>query len=344
VLTKTLIVIGMYLSLFSYAQAEFTPASHNWDGGTTTEEYSYGFSSSATEYGIVHTATTSLVGINTITLNLCNYGSATGNFYMVVWYNGTSSPYTAVATSSTISASSLVTCIPAGTTYLASSTNFILGNSFNASIGATLYFRIFPSLSGGGSVIVQGEQFLKTDGLKNFYAGSQGVYPTTYNTDYYSYPYIKVSSGLPGYSDAWTELINSAKSNECNGIFECAIAWAFYPDPAVLEEFQTLSFASSSPFGYVYDMDLAYQTFMTALNATSTSFKITLDMTTLKNTSSVFNGVSTSSITVFDICWVNRAMGELPANSFRDKFLPMIVYMMWIGLGWLFYSTAHRIF
>jgi len=91
-------------------------------------------------------------------------------------------------------------------------------------------------------------------------------------------------------------------------------------------------------------MDDALQTFMTALNATTSSFKITLDMTTLENTATVFNGVSTSSITVFDICWVNRSIGELPANSFRDKFLPMIVFMMWIGLGWLFYSTAHRIF
>jgi len=82
---------------------------------------------------------------------------------------------------------------------------------------------------------------------------------------------------------------------------------------------------------------------MTGLNATTTNFKITLDMTTLGQHADVFRGVSSSSMTVFDVCWVNREMGELPANSFRDTFLPMIVYMMWIGLGWLFYSVAHRI-
>jgi len=343
VLTKTLITIGIFFSVFSIASADFTPASYNWDGSTTSEEYSYGFSASATEFGVVHTATTSLVGISSITMNLCKYANVGGSFYMVVWYNGTSSPYTSVATSAPISVSDLVTCIPAGSTYIASSTNFILGNTFNATIGAKLYFRIFPSVTGGGAVIVQGNQFLKTDGLKNWYAGAQGIYPTTWNTDYYAYPYVKINTGLPSYSNTWTDLVNSAKADECQGVIECAIAWTFYPDPQTLAQFQSINFASSSPFGYVYDMDDALQTFMTALNATSSSFKLTLDMTTLGNTADVFAGVSTSSITVFDVCWVNRPMGELPADSFKDTFLPIIVFMMWIGLGWLFYSTAHKV-
>jgi len=337
VLTKTLITIGIFLSLFSYASAQTAnsyPASWQRPGSSDTD-YSWGFGISDRDTFLKHAATTTLAGITTISPDLCYTTSNSGEIYLEVWYQSTSTLSNLVASSS-VAVSSLPLCYGPGPGYYGSTTPFVLNHAFNASIGDVLLIRMTRT-SGSGSVYITGD-LTATPTHFLFLAG--GV-PFVY-TGKYTDAFAKLGSGLLPYTTSWSNIVASAKSNECEGIFECAFAWAFYPDPADIEQFKNLSLASSSPFGYIYDMDDALQAFMSGLNATTSSFKITLDMTTLKNTAEVFNGVSTSSITVFDICWVNRAIGELPANSFRDKFLPMIVYMMWIGLGWLFYSVAHK--
>jgi len=338
VLTKTLITIGIFLSLFSYASAQnFVPASYQYPGSGDTD-YPFGFVV-GTELTILHTATTSLAGINAISIAGCVYlPTGGGNVYLEVWYNGTTTPYSQVASSS-LALSNFYTCsggIPISDA--SSSVTFLLNTPVNATAGDSLYFK-FRLASGATSIYWAYENKNPASAFIGFLNGNV---PYVYTGKFIS-AFMKLESGLFPYSTSWADLVNASLGNTCDGIFECAFAWAFAPSPESLAQFQNLSFASSSPFGYIYDLDTAYQSFMTGLNATTTNFKITLDMTTLKNTSSVFNGVSTSSITVFDVCWVNRQLGELPANSFRDTFLPMIVFMMWIGLGWLFYSVAHRI-
>jgi len=338
VLTKTLITIGIFLSLFSYASAQ-TANSYpvSWQRpGDASQDYSWGFGTSDREIFFVHTATTSIVGATIVAPDLCYTTANTGTLEIEVWYNGTTTG--TIVASSTIQKNVLPLCITSGTAVLGSSTPFLLNQAFNAGAGSSLYIRIRQN-GGSGSYYMSGDLITTATHFTLYANGGPYIY-TGKQTD----SFVKIGSGYLPYSTAWADMIEGAKADACDGIIECAIAWAFYPDPAALVMFQSIDFASSSPFGYMYDMDDALQTFMTGLNATSSSFKITLDMTTLKNTSSVFNGVSTSSITVFDICWVNRQLGELPANAFQDRFLPMIVFMMWIGLGWLFYSVAHKIF
>jgi len=338
VLTKTLIAIGIFLSLFSYASAQ-TANSYpvSWQRpGDASQDYSWGFGASDREIFFVHVATSSIVGATIVAPDLCYTTANTGTLEVEVWLNGTTTG-TLVA-SSTIQKSVLPLCITSGTAVLGSSTPFLLNRSFNATAGQSLYIRIRQN-GGSGSYYVTGDLTASASHFILYANGGPYVY-TGKLTD----SFVKIGSGYLPYSTAWADMIEGAKADACDGIIECAIAWAFYPDPGALAMFQSINFASSSPFGYMYDMDTALQTFMTGLNATTSSFKITLDMTTLGDTAHVFDGVSTSSITVFDICWVNRAVGELPANSFRDTFLPMIVFMMWIGVGWLFYSVSHKIF
>jgi len=338
VLTKTLITIGIFFSLFSFASAQTAnsyPVSWNRTGSGDTD-YSWGFGTGDRDTFLKYYATTTLAGINIISPDLCYTTSNSGDLYLEVWYDSTSTIANLVASSS-IPVSNLPLCTGAGTYYNGSSTPFTLNRSFNASIGAVLYIRITRT-SGSGAIYFTGDLTATPTHFLLMFAGVPWVY-----TGKYTDSFVKLGSGLLPYSTAWADMIAGAKADECEGIFECAFAWAFYPDPATLAQFQSINFASSSPFGYIYDMDDAYQSFMTGLNATSSNFKITLDMTTLGNTADVFSGVSTSSITVFDVCWVNRPMGELPADSFKDTFLPIVVFMMWIGLGWLFYSTAHKI-
>jgi len=330
--------LSLFFTQFSYASAQSAnsyPASWQYPGSGASNE-SLGFGTGDRETFVVHTATSSIVGATIVSPYLCYTIGNTGTLEAEVWLNGTTTG-TLVA-SSTIEKNVLPLCITSGAHYLGSSTPFLLNRSFNATAGQSIFVRIRQNGGTGnfyftGDSIASPQHFVLYVGGGPYISGGKGVDA-----------FVKIGSGYLPYSTAWADMIEGAKADACDGIIECAIAWAFYPDPGTLAMFQSINFASSSPFGYMYDMDTALQTFMTALNATSSSFKITLDMTTLGNTADVFDGVSTSSITVFDICWVNRAVGELPENSFRDTFLPMIVFMMWIGLGWLFYSVSHKIF
>jgi len=337
VLTKTLITIGIFLSLFSYASAQ-TANSYpvSWQRpGDASQDYSWGFGASDREIFFVHVATSSIAGATIVAPDLCYTTANTGTLEIEVWLNGTTTG-TLVA-SSTIQKSVLPLCITSGTAVLGSSTPFLLNRSFNATAGQSLYIRIRQN-GGSGSYYVTGDLTASASHFILYANGGPYVY-TGKLTD----SFVKIGSGLQPYSTAWSDLVAGAKSNECDGIIECAVAWAFWPDPLAVEQFKSINLASTSPIGYIYDMDDAMQTFLTAISATTSSFKITLDMTTLGNTSNVFSSVSSSSVVVFDVCWVNRPLGELPANTYRDRVLPVIVFCMWIGLGWLAFSTGMKI-
>jgi len=310
------------------------PASWQYPGNGSTNE-SLGFGTGDRETFLVHTATSSIAGATIVSPYLCYTIGNTGTLEAEVWLNGTTTG-TLVA-SSTIEKNILPLCITSGAHYLGSSTPFVLNRSFNATVGQSIFVRFRQNGGTGnfyftGDSIASPQNFVLYVGGGPYISGGKGV-----DT------FMKIGSGLQPYSTAWSDLVAGAKSNECDGIIECAVAWAFWPDPLAVEQFKSINLASSSPFGYIYDMDTALQTFLTALNATSSSFKLTLDMTTLGNTADVFKGVSTSSVVVFDVCWVNRPLGEMPADTYKDKVLPVMVFCMWIGLGWLAYSTAHRI-
>lgn len=345
VLTKTLISIGIFFSLFSYASADYT-VSQNMGSFYTITGWSSVSGASTTQsghMGMVWTATATASQIDRIDIPLCtNTASPTGTLYLDVWSVSDTGNRQAIASSS-LSASGNV-WQPCGTPN-ATTTTFVFTPKIQVVAGVRIFFDFWSDSPNTYTWYVTHNQ--SSDNRAVYMpAGSTTPFTTTeslFGANARGLTYILRATGIP------PVIYNASSSNvSCETFdfgcyFSQALNYAFYPDEATLDGFENLNFASSSPFGYITDMDSALQTFMTALNATSSSFKITLDMTTLDNTSSVFSGVSTSSIEVFNICWVNRAIGELPANSFSNKMLPMIVFMMWIGLGWLFYSVAHKI-
>jgi len=326
--------ISLFFTQFSYASADYEIARNPWTanqnawitGGWTAFDY---------------VATGTVTQADRIDLYACSNNALTpGEIISMGIYTRSGTSFNHIASSSLATAGNVQLCSVTSS----STVTFVFDSSLQWVSGVTIYFVLYSSNPTSDfrlqASVVGAPQW-------QLYASSSSALPlkkySDSNPNYQGVTGILRATGIPPI------VYNASSSNVSCSTFDfgCYIsqsfAWAFYPDPTDIEQFQNLSLASSSPFGYIYDMDDALQSFMTGLNATTSSFKITLDMTTLGNTANVFDSVSTSSITVFDICWVNRAMGELPANSFRDTFLPMIVFMMWIGLGWLFYSVAHKI-
>jgi len=339
VLTKTLITIGIFFSLFSYASADYEVFDVNpipANVAMPSALYGMGGFSSGLKWTVEYVADATVTQFDRLTLPFCRSGGANGGVIdLEIRSSTTTGPI--VASSSLTVNSGNVWNTGCGVSIVNGTTStWVLNQNVQWVSGVTFYF-IFYARGTTGTYYFSDYKTAGNNGI-SYETGSVPASPARWDS-------------MKGYALGIAPVTyNASSSNVVCDTFDIGcyisqgLAWAFYPDPADIEQFQNLSLASSSPFGYIYDMDDALQSFMTGLNATTSSFKITLDMTTLKNTAHVFDGVSTSSITVFDICWVNRSMGELPANSFRDKFLPMIVYMMWIGLGWLFYSVAHKVF
>jgi len=342
VLTKTLISIGIFFTLFSFASADYEvftvneiPA--NQPIASVNDYQMVGFSSGNVAV-IEYITDAKVTQFDRLTLPFCrNGGSNGGTIYLEVRSTATSGPIVASSTL-TVNSGNVWNTGCTSSIINATSSTFVLNQRVQWESGGTFYF-LFRAVGTTGTYYLS---FDVNNGSNGKYLGTSASPPTWLGQNYYT--------SMTGYALGVPPVVYNASSSNvsCETFdfgcyFSQALNYAFYPDQATLDGFENLNFASSSPFGYITDMDSALQTFMTALNATSSSFKITLDMTTLDNTSSVFNGISTSSIEVFNICWVNRAIGELPANSFSNKMLPMIVFMMWIGLGWLFYSVAHKI-
>jgi len=343
VLTKTLISIGIFLSLFSYAKADYevfdinTIPPNTAVPSATYTQTGVGLNQS---YAIEYVADSTVTQFDRITLPFCRYlGANGGEVYLELRSSTTTGP---IIASSTIAVNS-GNISSTGCTTLnlnATTTTWVLNQNVQWLPDVEIYFIFKPVGTNPASTFYFSHEIGGTNGIA---LGMFPFAPFTYLGDYYN-------TAMTGYALGVAPVAyNASSSNVVCDTFDLgcytsqAFAWAFYPDIEDLEQFKTLNFASSSPFGYIYDMDDAYQSFMTGLNATTSNFKITLDMTTLGQHADVFRSVGTSSITVFDVCWVNRELGELPSNSFRDRVLPMVVFMMWIGLGWLFYSVAHRI-
>jgi len=295
-------------------------------------------------FGIFSHASAQSVSFNTVILQF-QYNGATVTPALLIY-----------ADQSTTTAA----CTPTGTIF-PSYPRELIADTFGATSTRTVVYNFQTACTvsaNGYAKFTDDNIWVLSNGGVNTPTGDR-YYTSLDDGSVFSYTGTNVShyfalTGNIAYSSTFNSLVEFAMKNASSTVPECGIThlggcisqagiYLFYPDPALMVQFQELSFASSSPFGYLYDMDNAYQTFMTAINATSSSFKVVIDLSTLKNTSSVFNQVSSSSITAFDVCWVNRKLGEVDTNSYRDNVLPIIVYMMWIGLGWLFYATAHKI-
>lgn len=154
--------------------------------------------------------------------------------------------------------------------------------------------------------------------------------------------------GLDPYTavDTLGNLILSTTTNpttqNCSGILgtlKCALSWAFVPDQESIDSFKALTLASSTPFGYIYDIPDVYDQILTA---TTSEWKLQIDFSTIQGQ---FGNTATSGVvTVFSACSVNNAFGEFAGNAYKNYILPLLIAAMWLGLGFLIYNTAHKYF
>lgn len=275
-----------------------------------------------------------------VEIPLCKYNeSGTGTVYLEL-RNATTTG--TIVASSSVALSSVNPCgKQLGGYFLSSTTLFTLNNEVDNWDTLFLNFR-YSSTNSGGTLYSQYFQevpatanHVLTDSggapYQPFGGNSQVLIITTYTDPNLIYAGFNVGSSTRIIEcDSWAD-IDCQISN--------AITLLFWPSQETLDEWRSLSLASTSPFGYVYDLGDVYDT---VASATGTPFALTIDFSTIAP--QFGSTATTGTITVFNSCAVNNAFGEFGGNAYTTYILPMLTAMMWIGLGWLIYNTAHTYF
>lgn len=296
-------------------------------------------------------ATTTLKTINSIRMPLCLNSTSTGSLSYEFWGYGTTTQTGGVLLATgNYDLSNLIayggnctgTQLKTVTIPLvqATTTSYYIFN------GQKAYIVIKRT----GSAVVYYAHKLKalSDIKAPFYPdGNSSTYGNNGGGQYYD-TWIALGSGSYALSqtvtnhliDAFNPELPECSITKLGGCISYAGVWLFYPDKELLNDFKNINLASTSPFGYAYDTYRAISGFQTS---TSSSFKLTLDFNTL-NSEFGTSAYSTSSVTVFDVCWVNNGLGEFGGNAYRDYIMPLWVALLWLGFLFELYVIAHKIF
>lgn len=291
-------------------------------------------------------ATTTLKTINTIRIPLCVYATSSGTATFEFWGYGTTTSNGVLLGSGTLDQSTLkphaLGCNGSDWETKTIELSQATTTSYYIFTGQKAYVRVYKS---GGSTL-------------NFAHKGQSSYANTLAPTYVTgdTPYgsgtmdtwIALGSGSYALSqtvsnhliDAFNPELPECSISKLGGCISYAGIWLFYPDKELLNDFKNINLASSSPFGYGYDAYRAMSGFQTS---TSSSFKLTVDFSNL-NSEFGTSAYSTSSVTVFDVCWVNKGLGEFGGNAYRDYIMPLWVALLWLGFLFELYVIAHKIF
>jgi len=120
-----------------------------------------------------------------------------------------------------------------------------------------------------------------------------------------------------------------------------AAVFLFVPSDETLDEWQALTLASTTPFGYLYAIP---DTLQDIYATTSATWQLAIDFSTLGGQADAFRHIGTSSVVVFDACWLNRGVGEAPADMYDDYVMPVLSGLMWMGALFALAGLATRIF
>jgi len=351
VLTKTLITIGIFLSLFSYAYADYevfdiNPISPTDTIGITSGKWLMpGAVGNGYHTAFEYVGDATVTQFDRITIPFCRSGgSNTGEIYLELRNTATSGPIMA-SSSITVNSGNIASCDSVPTVPNATTTTFVLNQNVQYVSGVKIIF-IFTLVNTHASSIFAFSTLLNTGDNGIFYGASAPGSPVP-STPYMPYGMPLYTSAI-GYALGIPPVVYNASSSNvvCDTFdFGCYLsqsyAWAFYPDKEVIDQFKTLSLASTTPFGYAYAIPTLWNTFMVANAATTSTFGLTIDFSTL--TGAGFQYVTATSVEVFNVCWVNDSRGELPQYAFRDLFLPYIRAFIWIALGFGLFLLAHKL-
>jgi len=282
--------------------------------------------------------------INSLNLNFCGLNAIGGGIDLIFRASTTSG---AILASTSISSSELPPCgRQIGGYYQASTTQVSLNQEFAWGVvaGEKLFLELRHRNTGGG-IYGQYKSTTGTDRNEYFWDTTAGRYVTGGNT--YYIPIFTLYSNAGWASGNNRVVSSSTRMFECDYWYDLdcqitnAISFLFWPADDTLAEWQSLTLASSSPFGYVYDIP---DTIQNIYATTSATWQLSIDFSTLGTEADAFRKIATSSVTVFDACWLNRGVGEATAGLYATYVMPMIGFFMWIGVLFGLWSLATRIF
>lgn len=249
-------------------------------------------------------------------------------------------------TTGTIVASSTIATIPdcggeIGSYYPASTTRITFNNEFATDPINSLFIK-FEYQGNTGTIY---HQYIGDNATKYFGRLS----PESIRYQYLG-EYLRPVFTMYTDTSVWTgnnRVGSTTRMIECDNWYDLdcqisnAITFLFFPSDDTLEEWQNISLASSTPFGYVYDIPA---TFSKIYSTTTATWQLAIDFSTLGQHADAFRNIATSSVTVFDACWLNREVGEAGANMYLTYVIPAIKALMWLGVLFGLWTLAHRIF
>lgn len=210
--------------------------------------------------GIQYVATSTHYNINQVQIRAYGTGSGYVAFLNVYLRNLFTDQFTPIASSSVTVQTSF------------STTTFTLDRSLQLAQGGAYMFEIVPDPALGTStnrIFVSASPKVGSDPTTLYIApyGTTTGLTTTYGSyaggsNYMSAPLILISSNNVAPNLPLDDIVNKT----CESLLDIfcqlskAIAWAFYPSQSVISIVSNISFASSSPFSYFYDLSDYAQT------------------------------------------------------------------------------------
>lgn len=305
--------------------------------------------SGSSRFDLSYLATTTVTQFDRLDLALCRSGgTSAGSINLEVRYNSTSSAV--LASSTVLSAGNVVsdgTCAT-GVVNNATSTTFVLNNNLQWVSGVTVFFTLtFQGTAGSYYITLVNKATYYPNNLNYFaYADNELMYPAGLGK---TYGWIGVGRGLGTsptnqnqgviYNASGTAVICTTFDVGC--YITTSISFLFTPDDASVQRYRDLTFASSSPFGYVYDIPDMYETLLTA---SATPIVMSLDPDTMYDTldtiaTSTYRA-TTTPVVYFNSCWAST----WPSDPYGTYIMPLWIACLWFGFMWEMYALAHRIF
>lgn len=290
-------------------------------------------SDDASVQALLRFTSTSTYRVQTFTSRICT-NSGTPSVSMYVWLGtsltlggllpmGTSSSQTITSVCPTYATTTWTFPIPIDVV-----PNIALTFGWNVTSGGTLNDWILPYSADFIGYVNQPKSTttvtFTTGGLSPFFSiNASGTAPTIYNGN--EVEIICTTFEIDCYLTKFTNFV-------------------FTPTDESVQEFRSLTFASSSPFGYIYDIPTAYGALM---NATGSPITMSFNFTTLYDrldalepAGNTVTRATTTPVVYLDSCAATKASGD----PYGTYVMPLLIAAFWFGFLWEIYLIAHRIF
>jgi len=287
-----------------------------------------------------YTGDATVTQFDRVTLPFCRYGgSNTGDIYLEVRSSTTTGP---IVASSTLAVNSgNIWSTGCNSTYInATTSTFVLNENVQWLSGVKMYF-IFRPVSTTATFMFSFRSTVGYDTTLNGIYGELGSFPILYAGAYRLYTS----------SDGYALGIQPQEYNASSSVVVCT-SWdlgcyflqglvnAFVPSDASIDRIKNLTLASSSPFGYGYELPNVISNLS---SATTVPYSLTIDLTSIQTVFRTIDpgiSIATTSVEVFNACWVDSKTGSL----YSTYIMPLLTAAyFFLALG-ILYLLAHSFF